>query len=159
MKPSHYALTLSKKLSITISNNFLNYSTSSTLDFPTTTLSFVPEKPLLRRVPVVAAADMKRSCTACLVDGCWRSAHRLFTIDPTRPALLHITLKSFYSLHTNGNNNPFLSIWWLSAPHLVSTTRHSNPKKVNSITHTPIQVNRTPIYIISNLHQNLVLSI
>ena len=74
-------------------------------------------------------------------------------------ALLHITLKSFYSLHTNGNNNPFLSIWWLSAPHLVSTTRHSNPKKVNSITHTPIQVNRTPIYIISNLHQNLVLSI
>lgn len=60
--------------------------TSSTFIFPTATLSFVSENPLLKNIPVIAAADIKRSCTACFVDGSWRRAHRLLTAEPTRSA-------------------------------------------------------------------------
>lgn len=37
-------------------------------------------------MPVVAAADIRRSCTECLVAGCCKIAHRLLNKDPTRSA-------------------------------------------------------------------------
>ena len=67
--------------------------TSSTLTFPTATFSFVSEMPFLKSKPVEAAAVMKRSCTVspggrccCCCLASWKTAHRLFTTDPTFPA-------------------------------------------------------------------------
>lgn len=80
------------------------FNTSSTLVFPTVTLSFVSKNPFLKKKLVVAAAEIKRSCMACLVDGCCRSDHRLLTTDPTFSA----TSPTFplASLATSPTNDP-----------------------------------------------------
>jgi hypothetical protein len=78
------------KLEANFAPRLISY-TSSTLTFPTATFSFVSEMPFLRITPVLAAAEMKRSCTVspggggrCLAS--WKMAQRLFTTDPTFPA-------------------------------------------------------------------------
>lgn len=78
--------------------------TSSTFVFPTAILSFVSDIPFLKNMLVVAAAEIRRSCMDCLVDGCCRTAQRLLTADPTFPATSETF--SFASLVTSSTNAP-----------------------------------------------------